>query len=330
MRILVTGATGFIGSHLCRRLHDSGYDVAAFHRPTSSLILLQDLPIKHVQGDLFDPPSLHAAMKDVDVGYHCAAHVGGWKDPEEMAASHITGTKNVLTAAINSKVKRVIYTSSVAALGVPELETDQQTVPLITEEHTWNYDPKQWPYGYAKHLAEEEVRQYVRMGHDAVILNPSAVIGAGDKNLVSSAIVGYMSRGWIPPVPPGGLNVVHIDDVITGHIDAIESGVRGERYILGGENISVRVLLYLISDVVGRSRPRWNISGSTLRRMSAIADLLNRTMGFPIRGHILRMAGKFFYYDTNKARNTFSLPDPQPIRNAIQEAHQWYRDNGYL
>ncbi len=330
MRILVTGATGFIGSHLCRRLHDSGYDVAAFHRPTSSMILLQDLPIKHVQGDLFDPPSLHAAMKDVEVVYHCAAHVGGWKDPEEMAASHITGTKNVLAAALDSKVKRVIYTSSVAALGVPELETDQETVPLMTEEHTWNYDPKQWPYGYAKHLAEEEVRQYARMGHDAVILNPSAVIGAGDKNLVSSAIVRYMARGWILPVPSGGLNVVHIDDVITGHIDAIESGVCGERYILGGENISIRILLNLISDVVGRSRPRWNISGSTLRRMSAIADLLNRTTGFPIRGHILRMAGQFFYYDTNKARNTFSLPDPQPIRNAIQEAHHWYRANGYL
>ena len=294
------------------------------------MILLQDLPIKRVQGDLFDPRSLHAAMKDVDIVFHCAAHVGGWKNPEEMAASHIMGTKNVLAAALHSKVKRVIYTSSVAALGVPEHKTDQETVPLMTEKHTWNYDPKRWPYGYAKHLAEEEVRQYARMGHDAVILNPSAVIGAGDKNLVSSAIVRYIARGWIPPVPPGGLNVVHIDDVVMGHIAAIESGVCGERYILGGENISARILLYVISDVVGRARPRRSISGSTLGRMSAIADLLNRTTKFPIRGHILRMAGQFFYYDTNKARNTFSLPDPQPIRNAIQEAHHWYRANGYL
>ncbi len=182
----------------------------------------------------------------------------------------------------------------------------------------------------AKHLAEEEVRQYARTGHDALILNSSAVIGAGDKSLVSSTIVGYMAQGWIPPVPPGGLNVVHIDDVITGHTAAIESGMCGERYIPGGENISVRILLSEISDVAGHSRLRRSISGSTLRRMSAIADLLNRTTKFPIRGHILRMAGQFFYYDTNKARKPFLLPDPQTIRNTIQEAHQWYGDNGYL
>lgn len=331
MNILVTGATGFIGSHLCRALVEQGHHVRALHRRTSSLALLEGIHVKLVQGDLFEPDSLALAARDIDVIYHCGGQVGSWRDAKEMASSHVAGTQNILSAARQCGVRRFIHTSSVAALGVPERAVESnETLPIMDESHSWNYIAEEWPYGYAKHRAEEEVRSTSANGLDAVILNPASVFGAGDINLASSAIVMHMARGRRPPIPPGGLNVIHIDDVIAGHIAALEHGVSGERYILGGENITLEQFLTTVAEVVGAPRPRLHIPGWALRRLSSPAELLGRILGIPLRGHIFRLAGLHFYYDSRKAQRELRVPTPRPHRSAVEDAFAWYRDNGFL
>ncbi len=331
MNILVTGATGFIGSHLCRALVKQGHHVRALHRPTSSLALLEDLPVELVQGDLFEPDSLALAARDIEVVYHCGGRVGSWTDAEEMAASHVEGTKNILSAAQQCGIQRFIHTSSVAALGIPERVVDpSKTLPIMDESKSWNYTADKWPYGYAKHRAEEEVQSAAADGLETIILNPSSVFGAGDKNLASSAIVMHMARGRRAPIPPGGLNVIHVDDVIAGHLAALEYGGAGERYILGGENITFEQLLTTVAEVVGAPRPRWHIPIWVLRRLSRPAELLGRILGVPLRGHTFRLAGQHFYYDSRKAQRELRLPAPRPHRSAVEDAFVWYQDNGFL
>jgi dihydroflavonol-4-reductase len=331
MNILVTGATGFIGSHLCQALVKRGHHVRALHRPTSSLALLEGVPLELVQGDLFEPDSLSLAARDTDVVYHCGGRVGSWTDAEEMAASHVEGTHNILSAARQCGVRRFIHTSSVAALGVPERATESnETLPIMDESHAWNYSAGEWPYGYAKHRAEEEVRRSTADGFNTIILNPASVFGAGDKNLASSAIVMHMARGRRPPIPPGGLNVIHIDDVVAGHIGALEHGVSGERYILGGENITFEQLLTTVAEVVGAPLPRWHMPSWALRLISGPAELLGRMMGIPLRGHMFRLAGLHFYYNCGKAQRELFVPAPRTHLSAIEDAYTWYLDNGFL
>ncbi len=331
MDILVTGATGFVGSHLCRALAEQGHHVRALHRPTSSLALLEGVPAELVQGDLFEPETLALAARDIEVVYHCGGRVGSWTDAEEMAASHVEGTHNILSAARQCGVRRFIHTSSVAALGVPERTADSnETLPIMDESHAWNYPAEEWPYGYAKHRAEGEVQRATAEDFDTIILNPASIFGAGDKNLASSAIVMHMACGRRPPIPPGGLNVIHIDDVISGHLGALEHGVSGERYILGGENITHEQLLATVAEVVGAPRPRWHIPGWALRLLSSPAEFLGRIMGIPLRGHMFRLAGLHFYYDSRKAQRELLVPAPRTHRSGIEDAYIWYRDNGFL
>lgn len=327
MNILVTGASGFIGSHLCRALVGEGHHVRALLRRTSSDELVRDLPLEIHHGDLFDEPSLIAGADGVEIILHSAADVGGWRDQDAMIASHILGTENILRAAVETGVRRLVYVSSVAALGLPDHDPSDsvQSIPLMDETHAWNYNQAGWPYGYAKHEAEARVLHAVDDGLDAVIVNPSAVFGPGDKNLVSSALIWYMARGYRPPIPPGGLNVVHVDDVVAGILQAVRLGKPGERYILGGENMSIRSILMVVSDVIGRAPPRWTISRRTLRSLASAVDLLNKHARFPVRGHILRLAGYFFYYDTRKSIREFDLGSPRSFRSAAESAFHWYR-----
>jgi dihydroflavonol-4-reductase len=330
MRVLITGATGFIGSHLCRALAKAGYTTRALIRSTSSLSLIEDLDLDLAVGDLMDPGSLEAAMRGIEVVIHCGAEVGGWRDRESMVASHIVGTENILNALARSDARRLLYTSSVAALGVPDPAPSGQDPVPMDEHHQWNYDPDDWAYGYAKHCAEQTVLKATATGLDALILNPAAVIGAGDKNLVASAIVYHMGRGLRPPIPPGGLNVVHIEDVVAGYVAAIEHGRSGERYILGGENVGFEAFLQEIASVVGTSPLRVRLPRRFFNRIAGVIDYLQPILKFPVRGHLFRMAGRHFYYDTTKASVELGLSSTRTTRESIQAAHDWYGANPTL
>jgi dihydroflavonol-4-reductase len=330
MRVLVTGSSGFIGSHLCRVLLAKGYATRALIRPTSSLALIENLGLDLAIGDLMDPFSLENAMHDIEIVIHCGAEVGGWQDRESMVASHITGTENVLRAAVRSGVRRLLYTSSVAALGVPDHPPPGEGPVPIDESHPWNYDPDVWPYGYAKHCAEELVRQACTEGLEALILNPAAVIGPGDKNLVASAIVYHMGRGRRPPIPPGGLNVVHIDDVAAGYLSAIKHGRSGERYILGGENITFEDFLQEIARVIGARPLHLRLPAWVFSSLAGLIDQLQPIFNLPVRGHMLRMAGRYFYYDIGKTQRELGVFPTRSTREAIRAAHDWYQTHPEL
>ncbi|TLN22717.1 NAD-dependent epimerase/dehydratase family protein, partial [bacterium] len=247
MRILVTGSTGFIGSQLCRALVAQGHRVLAFHRASSSLRGLEGIPgcheqpqlaevagcLEHVLGDLTQPETLSAALRGVEVVFHTAGLVGAGNQSGRLYAVNVEGTRALLQAAQEAGVRRVVHTSSVSALGVPLYGP----APM-DERHTWNFPAQHWQYGYAKYLAEMEVQKAVAAGMDVVIVNPSVVIGAGDVYNGSRSILARAVRRQLPFVVEGGLNVVHIADVVAGHIAALEKGRRGERYILGGQNLS--------------------------------------------------------------------------------------------
>ncbi|NMB87205.1 MAG: NAD-dependent epimerase/dehydratase family protein [Chloroflexi bacterium] len=327
MRILVTGSTGFIGAALCRALVDQGHHVLAFHRPTSVLRLLEDLPVEHVLGDLTQPETLEAALPGVDVVFHAGALLGGREEPGRMYAVTVEGTRSLLAAAHQAGVRRVVHTSSAAALGVPE----ELPVPIpIHESHTWNFRPDHYPYGYAKYLAEMEVQRAVAAGLDVVIVNPTQVFGAGDIYRQTSSLVVQVASQRLPAVADGGVNAVHLDDVVAGHLAALKLGARGERYILGGENLTLARLIQLIAEVTGVPAPGVVVPVRLVRSLAAPLSRVQSFINLPVPAQTLRLAGRYFYYDTRKARVELGLGPARPVREAIAEAYGWFRQVGAI
>ncbi len=333
MKVLVTGSTGFIGGALCKALVKRGFDVRALHRESSDLTLLKELPVEHAIGDLTQPSSIQTAMQDVEVVFHAAAMLGTPKQFNRMYTVTVEGTETILEAALKAGVKRFVHTSSVAALGIPRKPSDQihpNDAPWMDENHTWNYRPDYWPYGYSKYLAELEVQKAVFGGLDAVIVNPTYVIGAGDIYRKTSSLIVQMAKSKIPLVPSGGLNVVHIDDVVNGHLAAMEYGKSGERYILGGENLTLMHLIHKIAQVIDAPAPTILFPGRLARRFAVPINWLNPLLDLPISIDLLRLAGYGFYYQTDKARQQLSLNAPLRTEDAIQSAFDWFKENGSL
>jgi dihydroflavonol-4-reductase len=326
--ILVTGATGFLGSNIARGLAHAGHRVRALARPGSSLDLLAGLPIQVVQGDVLVPATLEAALGGVDAVVHAAAQMRGGRSLDERMASHVLGTRNVLAGARHAGVGRFVHISSVAALGIPDeplAPTDTSAMPM-DETHAWNAPPDLWPYGYAKHQAELEVRSAVAAGLDAVVVNPSIVLGAGDRKLVSNALIWHAARGRVPPIIPGGVGVVHIEDVVEGTLAALQRGRAGERYILNGENLSVEQLVTLVTEAVGLPPPRVRLSLRTARALARGADILTRLVQPDARPVLLELAGRYFYYDTRRARAELRVALSRTAAAGAGQALQWYRE----
>jgi dihydroflavonol-4-reductase len=319
MKILVTGSSGFIGSQLCSALIDAGHIVRAFHRPSSSLRLLEGLPVEHAHGDLTQPETLRAAMQGVEVVFHAGAYMGGGQPGRQYAVT-VEGTRNVARAALEVGIRRMVHTSSVAALGVPE---DGQR-ELLDEHHTWNYRPEWYPYGYAKYLAELEIQKAVAAGLDAVIVNPALVVGAGDIYRQSSSIVRLVAARRLPASVEGGINIVSVRDVIDGELAALQRGRKGERYILGGENLTYTAFIHLAAQTAGVQAPGLTLPAGLLRALAGPAGLLERFLDLPVSSDLFRLAGRYFFYDTAKARTELGLADPRPTAGAIREALEWF------
>lgn len=332
MRILVTGSNGFIGGRLCQVLTAQGHQVRAFHRSTSNLKLLDGLPVEHIIGDLAQPESIQSAMQDIEVVFHAAALLGGkGNNLEKMVTITVEGTRMVLQAALQAGVRRFVHSSSVAALGVPEKPTNRHIKPQpVDENHTWNYRPEWWPYGYTKYLAELEVQKAVAEGLDAVIVNPSLVFGSGDINRGESSIVVVIAKHRLNMLTEGGVNCVHIADVIDGHLAAMERGQRGERYILGGENLTLKGLLEMIATATSAPAPKLFIPASWVRIAAASIHSLRSIINFPVETELFRLAGNYFYYNTRKAQAELGLAAPRPVSEALQESYAWFKTMGVL
>ena len=329
MKVLVTGSTGFIGGALCRELAAQGHEVHAFHRASSALRVLEDLPVVHVIGDLTQIETLLPAMQGIEVVFHAAALLGGNDDPGRMYAVTVEGTRSVLESARKAGVRRVVHTSSVAALGVPE-SGPVDTPCLLNESHTWNYLPERWSYGYAKYLAELEVQKAVAEGQDIVIVNPSIVFGAGDVYRQTSSLVVQVARHRLPALVEGGANFVHLQDVIDGHLAALEKGQCGERYILGGENLTLVKAVEMAAGVVGAHPPLIVLPGRVARRLAGPAMLLRNILDLPVGPEFLYLAGKYFYYDSHKAQVELGLRSPRPVEEGMAQAYAWFQLVGAL
>jgi len=330
MRILVTGASGFIGSCLCRALSSQGHDVIALHRPTSLLAGLEGIPVRRQIGNMLDPPSLDAALHGVEAVFHTAAPMRPSRDPLASIDIHVRGTRNVLEAARRAGVRRLVHTSSVAALGVPDAAPSDSpdASPLINERHSWNYVPERWPYAFGKHASELEVQRAADAGLETVIVNPSAVFGPGDWYRTQRSLVAHAARGAPIPILPGGVNAVHIDDVIDGHLAALERGRPGERYILGGENLTLEAMLRITAEVVGRRPPAVRLTLRAIPLLRTALEPLRTRLRLPIEPSLLWLAGYYFFYDTHKAQTELGLQAPRPYRLAAEETFVWLRSIG--
>jgi dihydroflavonol-4-reductase len=328
MNVLVTGASGFIGSNVARRLALDGYNVSVLVRKNSNLKALEgfDQKIKLVYGDVTDKDSLLAATKNITHLYHCAgkAYIGPNKR-EQLLKVNVTGTKNLLDAALTNNVKRVVYTSSVSAIGITG------TKKPADETQVWNLDNLKVDYFTSKHLAELEVHEAVKNGLDCVIVNPSYVFGARDVNFNAGQLIRDLYLRKVPVCPLGGINVSDVDDVVAGHLAAMEKGRTGERYILGGKNLSYWELYTIVCEVIGAPRLFLPIGENVAklfvymtkkaRRLRRISALANR--------EILVSACKYFYYNSQKATHELGLQMKTP-EESIFLAYDWYKRNKML
>lgn len=320
---LVTGATGFLGSKLARHLAERGVQVRALVRPSSDRSILQRPGVTLVEGDLFEPASLVAACSGVDVVFHCAGQVAEWSRRATMIASHVVGTHNILHAAQMAGVRRLVHTSSVAALGVPEPDTDDPEAGMTTG-HLWNSRAEVWPYGFAKHRSETAVWQAVAAGLDAVMVAPSVVVGPGDFKRIDQGIQALLTGGWVPPVAPaGGLNLVHIDDVVLGLEAAAIHGRPGSKYLLVGQNLSHLDFLRITAEVAGTRPPRWLLPTAPLRALGRLAVTLSPYLPLPPESTMLSLMGYHFYYAGGESRTALGLPPARDYRQAAQETRQW-------
>ncbi len=319
-RALVTGGTGFIGSNIALRLIERGWEVRILARTGTSPILLEDGPFEHVTGDVLAPDTLLPAMKGMDVVFHAAGVVDFWRQGvERMRQVNVEGTRHVMEAALKARVERIVHTSSTAAMGI-------YPNTVVDETFTFNVKPEQFIYGYSKYLAEQLVLEAVKKGLPVVIVNPTTVIGPRDIHKVSSGVVVEVVKHCAPPlIPPGGTNVVPICDAAQGHIEAALKGRVGERYILGGENMTHLQLYQTIADVVGcgmklKVMPRWLVSLT-----AGLTDMLQpQTSGpVPLTGTRLRLEAQMFYFDSAKARAAFVMPNT-PLRVTIGRTYEWY------
>ena len=320
MNILVTGSTGFVGAALCRALVGKGHRVRAFHRPTSVMRLLEGLEVEHALGDLTQPETLVTALEGIDAVFHAAAWMGGQSGRQYTVT--VEGARSLLLAARKAGVKRFVHTSSVAALGVPSI---LDTPAPVDENHTWNFRPDWFPHGYSKYLAELEVQKAVSQGLDAVIVNPSLIFGPGDIYRQSSSILNQVARRKISVTVEGGINVVHIADVVAGHLCALDQGRRGERYILSGENLTITDMLRSIAEVAGVPAPQLQLPTGLVRLASRPAQLARAFLHLPVGAELLRLAGYYFFYEHHKASEELRWQPQFSARQAFQDAYAWFK-----
>jgi dihydroflavonol-4-reductase len=326
LRALVTGGTGFVGSHVARALVDAGHTVRILHRKTSRLDALAGLTFESALGDILDADALRVASEGCDWVFHVAAVADYWRaDVVKMFEANVEGTRRVLQAAQDAGVKRVVFTSSAGAVGLRDdgLPAD--------ESHAFNLPPKRFPYGYSKSLAEGVVRAAVENGQDVVTVNPVVVMGPGDLNMISGNFVTQIKRfGRFTPVTTGGVAVIDVRDVARQHLAAAERGKTGERYILGAANVPYPEWFAMIADVVGAPRPFLKVPGFLLPIAAAGIDLA-RKLGIetPVDADQTRLGARNLFFDYNKARR--ELGEPQiDMRRSLEDTYAWYVEHGYI
>jgi dihydroflavonol-4-reductase len=327
MLVFLTGATGFVGSHVARALAAQGADLRLLIRSGSDLRNIQELQADRVVGDLRDAASLKKAVAGCDVIFHVAADYRLWvRDPDEMYRSNVEGTKAILEAARENKVRRVVYTSSVATMGF------QSNGHLATEDSPVSLGNMIGPYKRSKFMAEEIAIQAGRSGMNVVVVNPTTPVGERDiKPTPTGRIVVDFLKKKFPAYVDTGLNLVDVNECARGHIAAMEKGKSGERYILGGENLTLKQILDKLAVITGLPSPRI--------RVPYVLALATGVVDQVVTGHIrgrepratidaVRMGRKKMFVSSGKAERDLGWKTV-PVDDALRRAAEWFETNGY-
>lgn len=311
---------------MARALLSDGWSVRALARPGSDRRNLDGLDLRVVEGDLTDP-DLARKIGRSEAVFHVAAHYSLFRrDRDALMRSNVEGTRNVLAAASDAGVRRTVYTSSVAAIGVKHGAVADETHQSAPEDLVGAYKR-------SKYVAERVALAAAAAGQDVVIVNPTTPIGPWDRKPTPTGdiLVRFLNGAMGPAVPETGLNFVDVTDVARGHLLAYERGTSGERYILGAENLSLRALLERVGAEVGRAAPRFRLP---LWLPTAVAWIdesvlarFGKTPSVPLDG--VKMSGESMYYDASKATLRLGYV-PRPIDGAVRAAVAWFADNGYL
>ena len=324
---LVTGGTGFVGSHVVRALLEKGRPVRCLVRARSRRENLEGLPVELAAGDLTDPPSLAAALSGVETLYHVAADYRLWAaDPAEIYRANSGGTENLLAAAAKAGISRVVYTSSVAALGLTaDGSPANEATPVERSKIIGHYKK-------SKYDAERVAQAWVARGLPVVIVNPSTPIGERDikPTPTGQMIVDFLNRR-LPAYVDTGLNLIDVHDVAAGHLAAAERGRSGERYILGHRNMTLKEILDLLASLTGLPAPTVRLPHWIPLAAAAVTTAIAQVTRRPPRVSLesVRMSTHRMFFDSSRAVRELGLPQT-PVEQPLSRAAAWFREHGYV
>jgi dihydroflavonol-4-reductase len=328
MLAFVTGATGFVGSHVARVLGEQGADLRLLVRPSSDPKNIQALKAERVVGDLRDPASLDRAMAGCEVVFHVAADYRLWvRDPQQMFRSNVDGTRSILESARKNRVRRVVYTSSVATMGFTgNGRPADEDSPVSIEKMIG-------PYKRSKFMAEELAFAASRDGMDVVVVNPTTPVGEQDiKPTPTGRIIVDFLKKKFPAYVDTGLNLVDVDECARGHLAALEKGKSGERYILGGENLTLKQILDKLASITGLPSPKMKVPYAVALAAGVVDEVVTgRLFGREPRATIdaVRMGRKKMFVTSAKAERELGWKT-FPVDDALRRAVLWFTANGYV
>src|SRR6201993_5314875 len=325
-KILVTGAAGFLGSHLTRQLAARGADVRVLLRPSSNNRAIADLPLEYITGDLRDAASLDRALAGVQRVFHVAADYRLWsKRSQDIYDSNVGGTKNLLEAAKRVGVEQFIYTSTVATIAVDRAELPNESTEAGLEEMIGHYKRSKW-------LAEREVLNAAKAGFPAIVAMPTTPVGPWDwKPTPTGKIILDFLNGKMPGYVDTGLNFVGVEECAAGHLLVSEKGKIGERYLLGAENLTLKQLLDTLAKITGLTAPSMKIPHGVALGVAYVESAFSRLIGkepqIPVEG--VKIAQHMMFVDCSRAKKELGFA-PGAVAAALERAVRWYQANGYV